>query len=276
MAETTYTYTKAVNSDRLKQEIQTNAGITIALAGINTEGTSTHVVMRDALPSGQETILAGIVDAHIDEPLPDNTVVMTKIAEEPLYATSIDRTYQLQSYELNVPATSGAYNINISFPFAIILLGGDFAVCAENVGDKCKFIVAPNTLIGAITQPVTTGATQITVSDTVTENIWRGYNIKLMVGETITSLGFVTDITGNVLTVSQAAPSDFSPLSPTYVLTEFEAIPNFYFSTCPRLVEVGKNTFNGTYIPANAVMRFTYYNDTATAKKISFSIEYYF
>lgn len=93
MAETTYTfYNKLIDSGRLRQEIQDNPNITIALQDINTKDTTVYITMRDTLPSEQEGALTSLVSAHVNIPLPGHEIIEAKIVEDPILKT-VDNRY---------------------------------------------------------------------------------------------------------------------------------------------------------------------------------------
>jgi hypothetical protein len=60
---TTYNYTKAINSDKLKTEIA--AASLPAPQGINTNGTAVEIIYQNALTSEQETTLSTLVTNHV-------------------------------------------------------------------------------------------------------------------------------------------------------------------------------------------------------------------
>jgi len=76
MASVKYTYSistdfpnQKVASDRLTQEIGASAIVT-ALGYIETVGDDCDIWFKDALSSGDEAVLTGVVNAHTGEPLP--------------------------------------------------------------------------------------------------------------------------------------------------------------------------------------------------------------
>lgn len=75
MAITLYSYEKLCDSDRLKQEIEASAIVT-AIDHIETGSAPevTNVYMKAELSGGDEIILDGIVDEHVNTPLPDNEI----------------------------------------------------------------------------------------------------------------------------------------------------------------------------------------------------------
>ena len=81
MAETTYTYSisvdfpnQTVDAGRLHSEIQSSAILT-ALDGVSTKGGDCDVLFKDALSTGDSTVLDGLVAVHDGVPLPDPTTV---------------------------------------------------------------------------------------------------------------------------------------------------------------------------------------------------------
>ena len=74
MSSIKYYYSKIIDVPRLTQEIR-NESIIIALDYINsTEQGDTDIYFKSNLSSSDSVILNGIVDSHINSPLPENTI----------------------------------------------------------------------------------------------------------------------------------------------------------------------------------------------------------
>ena len=76
MATTKYTYSKAVNVERLQSEIVAASDITIALDNITAKSASVDVYMKASLVALEETALDDLVAAHVNEPLPAPTLLL--------------------------------------------------------------------------------------------------------------------------------------------------------------------------------------------------------
>jgi hypothetical protein len=93
MAETKYSYAKECDSPRLTQEISASAILT-ALDRIE-RVTTTDVWFKDALSSGDQTILDGLITAHVNTALPENevkSVTIQTLPEPQPFATPTYRT----------------------------------------------------------------------------------------------------------------------------------------------------------------------------------------
>lgn len=142
MAATSYLYSISgdtlngqLNSDKLSSEIQ-SSDIVTALSHINTDGDDCNIWFKDALSSGDQTILDGLVAAHDGAALPNT---------DPSYGISggmlISQTYS--SFEddegfdsILVQAAAGATTIvDFEITTEINARGGYFWSSGGNIGD---------------------------------------------------------------------------------------------------------------------------------------------
>ena len=115
---------------RLTQEIQTSAIVT-ALDHIDCGGDACDIYFKDAISSGDETILDGIVAAHTGAPLAQSLQVQpVKIEDtnglDPLTANTQLRGYKFTAAGKDAPEDDGKWtNHDFSFPFGVDLLMGE-------------------------------------------------------------------------------------------------------------------------------------------------------
>lgn len=143
MAETKYSYAKECDSNRLAQEIGESAIIT-ALDRIE-RVTDTDIWFKDALSGGDETILDGLVTAHVNTPLPDNQVKPVSIESLPE-----PQPFAVPSYRTKLNATPNiitvAPNTNEDIDFQLTVeryvTGGSICVQNAQLGDYIEATVA--------------------------------------------------------------------------------------------------------------------------------------
>ena len=170
-------------------------------------------------------------------------------------------------------------NVNTSedytWPFPINVLEIKIAPREENAGDDVSLCVAPQTIVGAITAPASSSATEIYVTQTVIDNMMVGYHCHLFDGVNQDDCGRIVSIDkiNNKITVETPTVNSFSPLSPTYVQMTVHVINSYVFGP-PQVYAVGDGKIGGSYVPANTTVRVTYRNKTAQPKTLSAQLDY--
>lgn len=185
--------------------------------------------------------------------------------------------YQANCWAADVPASVGWHNlVDVVFPFPIGLLSARSAIRSDCDGDEISFLIAPDSVIGTLTQDAALGATVLSVSSTVIQNTRIGGSIKLDDGTNADACGRVLSIDPDNMQITIETPTDFafSASSPTYVKQTIEMLP------CLDLVgsaaiELGSSKIGASYVPANTIMRMRYNNKNGNAgKRFSFVLEY--
>jgi len=183
--------------------------------------------------------------------------------------------YQALGIEIDVNA-SGTITKDVSFPHPISLMAAEWTNKPSLIGDEVEFIVAPNTIVGALTQDAPAGSGTLYVSSTVIDNIQIGYQLKLFnAPSTQKSCGRVlgVDTENNTVLVENAPTQTFTVEAPTYVQQEVHLYSRSFLAGEGR-VQLGEAKIGGSYIPANTTIRANYYNNNGTNKKLVFIIEY--
>jgi len=178
----------------------------------------------------------------------------------------------------NICAATGpdvVTSTDFSWPFPINVLEIQLVTREENLGDDMTLAVAPNTVVGAITATVATGATGANVTQTVVDNIMLGYHVGLTDGPNSSYCGRVigVDKANNKILFETASDKAYSPLSPTYVTMTVHVVDNYYLGPSQRYV-IGEGKIGGSYVPANTIVRVIYRNRSAQSKCLSAQLEY--
>lgn len=222
--ETQFDYAEEVNSDLLKQEIETSS-ITVALERIDSPAPgNVSIHFKADLSAGEETTLDALVTAH------DHTV---SIAPEPEHVVideeiggSTGGRYGIMTMVIDIDNdttnTLGWYVEEKSFPYPVTIIGGQCKIRPEQMGDLSRFVIAPDTIIGTLTADAVATST-LSVGQTVIDNGFVGVEITLddspgdpddneVLGRVIS-----IDPIGLTITVEAANVETFSASSPTYV-----------------------------------------------------------
>lgn len=186
--------------------------------------------------------------------------------------------YKFRGSKQNIPSqTPGTVNtFTHQWSYPITLLNGWFISTDDMVGDIVECTVAENTIIGAITQPVYVGNTVISVTPTVTKNLYEGYYVNITDGVNLSNLGECINIdSGNsTITVSTPSTNNFSPLSPTYVRMTVGVIDNFQIPVGKQRYAFAEKKVGGKYIPSDIPIHIKYTNNTGNAKVYAYNMEY--
>jgi hypothetical protein len=276
--ETSYKYSiyqfpnQKVSTDRLTLEIN-NSVITISLSRIDTYNDIIDIIFKSELSVDDKNILDSIVANHSGEPIISDTIQQVKIAvEQPWYIEEGNTTQELfcaESLIIDISANETEKIFEFSWPFDIGLKSGTIYVSEDMLGDEMSVKIAPNTIIGVVTQNVNVGDTSAFVSPTVIQNIKYGQFVGFPSKEY--EIGRVTKVGPDYLEFEN--PSDVSVNAGDYIGMCMKIIPYIYFnSTHP--IEIGKTIPTSNRIPKDIIVQIVYKNNNNTAKKVSFLIEY--
>jgi len=181
------------------------------------------------------------------------------------------------SFEGMTGATGTVFLEDKSWPFPINAMNISCHSTEENMGDTIDVAIAPDTIIGALTNLAPTGATGIYVSQTVIDNTQIGFYLELVEGAKVFNCGRVIgiDTTNNIIIPEFTPTSSFSPASPTYVRQTVYSVRDFKCGT-PQKFDIGTAKIGGSYVPANTVVRgmYTLNKPSATPKNFTAMIEY--
>lgn len=166
-------------------------------------------------------------------------------------------------------------NKDFIWPFPITVLEIKINVEEHHRGDMVGLEVGPDTVIGAITSPITAGATSITVSPTVLQFLMLGYFLSLTDGVNVDRCGRVININKTTATVTFETPTtnSFSHASPTYVRQTVSVLDNFTLGP-PWMLSIGDSKIGGAHIPANTTVRTIITNNSNYSKVLNAQIEY--
>jgi hypothetical protein len=246
-----------------------NSSIVAGFYPPETFGDNLKLISKAELTAGEITLLASLVFNNSGHDSAAE-VLSVKVIEEPTYVT-VDRTIKTESIELE----SGESSKQISFPYPVVLLGGEFHCKAENVKDRCQLVVNPDGVVGITEAVIASGLNEINLPATVMPYAFKGYTLKLTDGTNTDNLGEIISTSNqNPLTTENPTTREWG--IGTQIIIEYYVIPHIYFDA-PVIYHIGKNSNSGSIVQANIPIEFRYFNDNNITKdvKISFMIEYY-
>jgi len=194
-----------------------------------------------------------------------SSVVQTRIQEE-----VIETGGHFQCISINVASTaSGTAQTDISWPFPVSILSAEVLISSDNLGDNIEALVGPNTIIGVLSSPVTSGTTVLPVSSTVLDNISVGYFVTV----DSQNLGRVLEIDQDAETITVENETTASISAGEYILQTIKFISSFELVTEGRIT-LGDTKIGASYIPANTTIRCKYTNNGPIDKDFAVMIEY--
>lgn len=143
-----YSFSKICDSQRLTKEIQTSAIVT-ALGYIQTVDSpaTTDVFFKATLSEGDEVILNGLVAAHTNTPLLENTVALVSVQSQTTYQSKIItlsngtvKKLYARNTGLRYPVTAGSNELIYTATYPWVKMTGVECVWCET-GDYVDFAV---------------------------------------------------------------------------------------------------------------------------------------
>lgn len=191
--------------------------------------------------------------------------------------------YQMTTLKVDIPSGSPGDVVtkDYSFPIPISILAAQLLCAQEIIRDVVNFEVAPDTILGVLTEDVGESENVIKVSQTVIDNTFVGAFLSITDGVNVNNLGRVTNIgindgyglEDNAIKMETPTTRAFSASSPTYVRQTIKFAHDFV-ATCSGRVEVGETKIGSSFVPANTTLRLRYKNSSGTAKFFGIIIEY--
>lgn len=244
--------------------------ITIALVGCTVRGNNLDVEFKTALSTSEETELTTLLSNHTGESSIEEVVQKVKVLEED--GDTNKQTgghFRAKTLAYDIPTGTQWHYTNFTFPYPICILSMEYVGVSTHEGDLIKIDIAPDTTIGEITSDVSISDTVINVDNNVLANIKVGYLVTLDDGTNSESLGYVVDLSkkDKTITVENAATIAFSASTPTSIKQTIPIIDGIEIDYTTSSIAIGATKIGGSYLPANTVLRFGYFNGDATAGK---------
>ena len=205
------------------------------------------------------------------------TLVKTVSTKSTILEEQVVGLYETKSFEFAVPSgTAGdVTSFDVTFPTDIEIWDSCIDVLTDNIGDQVTFNIAPETTIGVLTAPVSSGTLLNVLNATVASpNVFVGANIILDDTVTTQDLGQLIskDTFNNQMTVQNAVSNSFA--AGTAIKQSILMLDNFKMSSANRL-KFGRRGFKSKTVPAGTIIRVLYTNNSGTAKNFYANVEFY-
>lgn len=204
----------------------------------------------------------------ITDTIAQNNVTVVQISGD------LNSYFRVESKIESIPANSiGTFEY--TWPYNIGILTINWTCGEIHRGDTISAYVAPDTVVGVITQNINQGDTVIHVSPTVLANVNRGFMVTVTNGTQTLNLGECYLVNKAAGTISCTTPAS-TPLSAwSYVQMTINNFKNIHL-TEPRTWSFANKHLGSSFIPANTIVKFVYKNNSNTEKTFSFYVEYLF
>lgn len=179
--------------------------------------------------------------------------------------------YQARGFHVDA-ATSGWHHIDLEWPIPISLLSAEWNIEAKHKGDNLEVLVGPDTTIGVLTSPCSSGSNTIEVSATVLQYTAVGRILDITDGSNLDNLGMVVSISGSTITTENETTHSFS--AGTTVVRQTVQLVRDACTGSPGPCGLGESKIGGSYIPPSTKLRLRYKNNDGVSKALCGYIEY--
>lgn len=193
------------------------------------------------------------------------------VIEEPDVKTG--GRYRIKHF--NFMMCPGTNTIVESFPFPVGALAMQYSVTPFNIGDEFNLDVS-NVTVGALGADASIGATVLTVSSTVLDNIQIGFTCSITDLVNLNELGYVLDKDTNAstITVETATTHAFLAATPTYVRMTIHR--GSLICATESEDSFGQAKIGASHVPANTPLTMTYINNSTLCKTFTVAMEILF
>lgn len=205
------------------------------------------------------------------------TAIIETITQESLKVEEpSEGFFQSTSVKIIVPGTTGTTcNHDLIWPMNVLLWRTELNTRLDMVGDDISVLASPEKIIGILTSQGNIGDVIINVTDTVTNNVIRGFELVLDDGINKCNLGMITTIDKDNDTVTVTNPLTFQFTPGTLVKLNLYIVKDYHIDNPTNKVSFGDKGFKGKLLPANTLVRFKYTNNNGQAKDVYWRVEYY-
>lgn len=207
------------------------------------------------------------------------TIINTISANTVVAEESSEGWFNATTVSLDIPASAPGtvHSTSISWPAEVLLWKTAIYMEGDPTldGDMINVIAGPDTTIGYITAPATTGVTTVHVSSTVLQYITRGIDATITDGTHRNDLGLVTavDAVNSTISFQTALANDFAPGS--LILLNVHTLKHMEVNHMIKSYKIGDKGFRGKLLPANLPLELRYTSNSGVATKIVCKVESY-
>lgn len=206
------------------------------------------------------------------------TVITETVSDNAVYITS--KSYEgTQGYYMMEGSTTQTeegmemHVVDHAYKYPVCIFGLTLHNTPENFNDCIDVILNPDTVIGYLIAPATSGSTTIVVNPTVLQYANLGFHLTISDGVNRHDCDTVVEknLDNNTVSVNLPLAYDFAPGS--LVLLNLYIVKKYHICVTGRC-EIGYGCMSGKTIPANTVVRVVYHNRNKQAKQVAYVYEY--
>lgn len=250
-------YTRPINVDKYDKDLlklEIKKGIREVDGFETLVGDEVKVTFDTALTADEEAALYLIIDIHLH-------------TQQPKFV----------GYKVEHTTDNGWHYLDVYKPYGYYIQRARYfdSITGFTTGtDRARFCISPDTTIGAIGANVTAGDTVITVSSTVIDNINLGNLLRLTDGTNTEEYKEVVslDKVNSTITLESGTENSFSAASPTYVQFMIEMVGDFWLGAADGVVAL-EGGEKATFIPANTVIRISFFKNGTDTKYLFIQLE---
>jgi hypothetical protein len=181
--------------------------------------------------------------------------------------------YRAESKKVIAPP--GISNHDYVFPYDISVLTVGIHTQNENKDDIINVYISPNTIIGVLTQTTQENQSYIYVSQSVLDNIQRGFTISILSNGNYYNIGECLNI--NKIDMKIELTQNINQIfnNGSYVCLSVNNIKNFVLCNNTNYI-LGQKTIKSTFLPAGQIVRLEYNNTSNETHNLYFSFDYYY
>lgn len=188
------------------------------------------------------------------------------------YNNDINGNFRTESKILFIPANQIITQL-YKWPYNISIMTIGWTSAEENRGDIVNVYIAPNTVIGGITQHINIGDTIIHVSPTVVKYLNVGFCVKITNGTSVLDLGECILIDPVTYIIHCTNSANISMNAGSYVQMTIHNIKNIYLHN-PEQFKIGEKHVNSQSLPSNTTVQLSYQNNSNVDKHFMFYYEF--
>jgi len=181
--------------------------------------------------------------------------------------------YRAESRKVTAPPGISYHDYIFLYDISVLTVGID--TLENNHDDIINVFIAPNTIIGVLTQTTQENQSNIYVSQSVLNNIQKGFVVSILSEGIFYNLGECLNIDKieMKITLSQNINQVFNTGS--YVCLTVNNIKNFILCKNVHYV-LGQKTIKSTFLPSGQIVRLEYNNISNETHNLYFSFDYYY
>jgi len=199
-----------------------------------------------------------------------NEIPKIKIEKE-----NIQTGGHFQSWNIDIDCVANSKSTkDISWNMPISLFSSQINFPIECIGDEIEAIVAPDTIVGVLSQSLSNNSNVVYINPSSINNVFIGATLTISDEENSDNLGEIININYETNAITLEKNSEHSFLTNSIIKINIFIVKKSKIVNSGNIV-VGQADIAGQYFPAGRILRINYYNNSETVnKKLNLFLEY--